>query len=235
MKRTILPLALSSLCWSGLALAQPGMTPPGQTPPYEPAPDPYAPDPYGPDPYAPDPYGPPPPAAQTQYGPPMAPLPPRERSGWHLGISLGLGGMSANGESLDCGNCSGDPPAAAFDLHVGTLLSPSFALQGELWTQGKMIDEIAGRQVSQTMMMVAGQFWLGERFWLKAGLGLASVSETDDRQERVAAGTAFMAGAGYELYHSRNFGCDIQLKTGAGSYQGDTLSSTTIGLGLNWY
>lgn len=227
MKHILLTLPLLvAAAGSQHAHAQPGATPPGSMPPYSAPPPTYAPSPY--------------------YGQPMPPPAPRseEREGWNLGFSAGIGSMesSANG-GFACSGCQVEPPTGAFDLHVGTMLSNRLALQGEIWMQSRALDVDGMASVNQTMLLLAAQYWLTPRLWLKAGIGFASLSVSyfdgfEDRSDQVGEGGGFMAAVGYELMSSRSFGLDIQLKTGAAGYDtsdAEEVSITAIALGLNWY
>ena len=116
--------------------------------------------------YGPSPY----------YGPPMPPPPPqqRERSGFTVGLSGGVGIMESDAGEFACAGC--DPVAGTFDIHVGTMLTPRFALQGEIWFQGQSLEAGGTASINQTMIFLAAQYWLHPRFWIKAGLGGANLT-----------------------------------------------------------
>ncbi len=224
---TIAPI-LVALLHAPIASAQPGNTPPGSVPPYSQPPAPY--------------YG----GGQGYTGAPMPPPPPpsQEREGWNLGLSIGLGSMdsSANG-GFQCSGCDVDPPTVGFDLHVGSMVMANLALQAEFWMQSRALDVDGTSSVRQNMLLLAGQYWVMPRLWLKAGVGFTSLSVSyfdgiQDRSDKIGDGAAFMASIGYELMHSRGFGLDLQFKTGMGSYQmnqHEQVTANTIALGANWY
>lgn len=241
----LLPLALGlALHGAEEAEAQPGMTPPGSTPPYT-EPPPASPGPAGP----PAPMGPPP--AQPggyapepyYYGPPMPPPmapAPRGRTGFHIGLSGGLGIMESDAGEFACDGC--DPVAANFELHVGRMFGSKFALQGELWFQTQSLDEFDSASINQVMYTIAAQYWLHPKFWLRAGFGAANLSlsyETGFGRESdsLDSGTAMHVGLGIEMIHSPNFSLDAIIKTGAGSYadRDETVTATTVNIGVNWY
>ena len=240
-KHTLTLLVASfALLSTQLADAQPGATPPGTVPPYPPAGPPPGPPPASPPPgpAAPAPYYAPPPPAYPQA---PIPAPPRGREGWQLGASFGIGALSDSTGLFDCPNCESGPAAVGFDFHVGSMISTKLALQGELWVQSRAMDDSGESSLGQSMYLLAAQYWFSPRFWIKAGLGLATLNATYDpsSQGRPAdisdAGSAMMGAVGYEIVHSRGFGFDVQLKTGAGLYEELELSTTVLALGVNWY
>ncbi len=252
-----------------VAAAQPGMTPPGSTPPYtapppaspgpagEPATapsqepyagdtsqDPYSQDPYSQDPYSQDPYSqdPSPQSPKPYYGPPMPPPAPvsQDRSGFHFGVSAGLGAMESDVEQFNCSGC--EPVAVTFDVHAGKMLSPKFGLQGEVWFQVQNLDDSGSASISQAMFSLAAQYWLHPRVWVKAGIGFANLSLNYDsgfgnETESLGNGSAIHGGVGVELIQSQNFALDLVLKTGAAGYEerNETVSATSLGFGVNWY
>lgn len=237
--------ATYALLGTGVASAQPGMTPPGSTPPYS-APPPASPgpagepgdaQPYGPaqQPGAAQPYG-----AQQPYGALPPPLPPQERSGFNIGVSLGLGVMESDAGELACNGC--EPVAFSFDVHAGKMLSSRFALLGEFGFQGQSLDSSGTSSITQSIFSVAAQYWLHPRLWLKGGLGLSSLSLNYEsgfgpESESLGSGVAMHLAAGAELMHTPTFALDVQLKTGAAGYESrdETISNTSINLGVNWY
>jgi hypothetical protein len=166
--------------------------------------------------------------------------PPTERSGYHIGFSGGVGTMDSDAGEFACAGC--EAVAGTFDFHVGKMLNGKFALQGELWFQGQNLEAGGTASINQTMITVAAQYWLHPRFWLKAGLGLASLTLSYDdgfgqQNESLGNGTAVHLAAGFEIIHSRSFSLDALVKTGAGSYadRDETVSTTSFNLGVNWY
>lgn len=237
-------LGIACLLVPALGNAQPGATPPGSVPPYAPAPSDPAPNPgpppspdYGPD-YGPN-YGP-------NYGPRQPPLPPpnqeRGRSGWNIGFSGTIGSMSSSAGELACEGCEVSPPAIGGELHIGTMVMPRLALQGEFWIVTRDLDAYGEASLNQQLFLLTAQYWLTPRFWIKAGLGLASLSLTyfdgyEDVNEGLESGTALMAALGYEIIQSGKFAIDLQLKTGRGLYteRDEEVSTNVIALGFHWY
>lgn len=164
-------------------------------------------------------------------------MPPRGREGWQLGFSFGIGALSDSTGEFDCLNCESSPPAVGFDFHVGSMVNSNLALQGELWVQSRAMDDSNSSALGQSMYLLAAQYWFSPRFWIKAGLGLATLNATYEGAgaSYTDAGSAMMGAVGYEIVHSRGFGFDVQLKTGAGLYENLELSTTVLALGVNWY
>jgi hypothetical protein len=150
--------------------------------------------------------------------------------------------MESSLGEFDCAGCESAPPALGFDFHVGTMLMPRLALQAEFWGQTRNLDENGNGSIAQQMFLLAAQYWLTPRFWIKAGVGFASLTLTydngfEDVSEPLDDGSAFMGAVGYEIMSSASFALDIQLKTGTGIYdaRGEEVGVGMIALGLNWY
>jgi hypothetical protein len=196
-------------------------------------------------------------SAQPGYGPPPGyySQPPGLLPGGYydrtgrlaLGFSVGLGGMHSNAQGdVGCGNCDYQPIAAEVDFHVGGMITPRFALLFELQGNFQTVESHDGgyatKTLSQGLAMIAGQFWVAPRFWIKGGIGAAHLSfDYNDTQQSFAEpidnGAALMAAIGYELYATREFSVDLQGRLVEGSYKGidDQITSGTVGVGFNWY
>jgi hypothetical protein len=166
------------------------------------------------------------------------------RRGLTLGVGLGIGGMDSDTGAIDCYNCTYSPVAGAGDFHIGGMISPRLALLFELWITAKPLDEYGADTLSQTMAMVGVQYWLSPQLWIKGGLGFSYLSLSYDDgyyivDEAVAEGGAIMGAVGYEVLSAPRFAIDIQLRLGAGTYQGlgfgDQIQALTVGGGINWY
>jgi hypothetical protein len=190
-------------------------------------------------------------AAQGYYGPgPGGPQP--VPGGFHnragrlaWGFSIGLGGMHDDGSNITaCTNCDYNPLAVEADFHLGGMLSPRFALLFELQVNGQQISQgsLSSNDVTltQSALMIAGQFWVTPQLWIKGGLGWAHLDANDNTNQvqfDLGGGGALMGAVGYELMSARNFALDLQGRLIEGTYNSgnDHITSGTIGLGLNWY
>jgi len=160
------------------------------------------------------------------------------------GFSVGIGGMHDGGSGITtCDqSCDYSPAAVEVDGHLGGMLSPRFGLMAEVQANGQTVhsDFLNGDTVlTQSALMVAGQFWITPQFWVKGGIGFAHLDAQDDYgpTQDFGGGGAIMGAAGFELLSARFFAVDLQARIIEGSYHGldDQITSGTIGLGLNWY
>lgn len=178
-----------------------------------------------------------------------APPPTQLPGGFHdrrgrlaFGGSLGLGGMHDTGSNVtSCNNCNYNPIAVEVDGHIGGFLTPRFALLGEVQANFQTVhsDTYNGDTVlSQNTLMIAGQLWVTPQLWIKGGIGFAYL-QADDYYFTydVGSGGAIMGAVGYELMSARNFAVDLQGRIIQGNYNsfGDSVTSGTVGIGLNWY
>jgi opacity protein-like surface antigen len=199
---------------------------------------------------------PPPPPPPPGYGGGYYAAPPATAPGGFMnrggrlaiGVGLGFGGMSADEADLSCQTCEGGTVAAGIDFHIGGMLSPRLALLAEFQVNAQPLEEdVYGDTVmlTQAALLGAAQFWVTPRLWVKGGLGFASLQESysncddyyDDCDQELDTGGALLLGAGVELVQSRNFALDLQGRILAAGYEDldDTITSATIGVGLNWY
>jgi hypothetical protein len=114
----------------------------------------------------------------------------------------------------------------------------------ELQVNAETVDDTVYGTTTMTQgtAMIAGQYWISPRLWIKGGIGAAHLAyEYDDYygsgSEPVDDGAAFLAAIGYELLVTRGFGLDLQGRLISAGYDGidDKVTAATIGLGFNWY
>ena len=191
----------------------------------------------------------PPAGSGGYYGAPPAGAPPaspyHHRGGTPMiGFSIGLGGMQVDDNDVTCATCDYDPIGVEADFHIGGMLSERFGLMLELQVNAETVDDsIYGTTtMTQGVAMIAGQYWISPRLWIKGGIGAAHLSyEYDDYygsgSEPVDDGAAMMGAIGYELLVTRGFGLDLQGRIISAGYDGidDKVTAATIGLGFNWY
>lgn len=206
------------LATSALAFAQPGPPPPPQ-------PMPRAASPGGG-------YGPPPPpmyAAANQF----------ERRGLTMGISFGVGGMD-----IECIDCQGNPMSGAFAMHIGAMINPRLAIVLDVSGSYKQLDATGATMLGQYMAVVAGQYWVSPKLWIKGGIGASHLSWSYDDgwgavDEPIADGAAIMGGIGYEILTGPRFAIDLQARMGVGTYEArgatETVQSGTLGAGFSWF
>jgi hypothetical protein len=179
--------------------AQPSQPYYGPGPTYGAPPPAYgAPPAYGPPGYVPPPGRYPPPNYYYRYPPP----PPRQVTDrvFTLGGGIGFGGLSWKDQF---GHTTSDG-GMAYTFRLGFGLRPGLLL---LWdVEGTLINRNGGA-ISQTANLAALQIFATQRFFLKAGFGLAEVVQYDTASNW---GGAAMAGVGYELIQGWNWSFDIE-------------------------
>ncbi|MEZ4363976.1 MAG: hypothetical protein R3B48_27630 [Kofleriaceae bacterium] len=162
------------------------------------------------------------------------------------GIGLGVGNMTAGSGPIECVNCSYDPVAWEVEFHVGGMVSPRLAILGEFQGNVQTLEVVAGgegtKSLAQIGLMLAAQYWITPQLWVKGGLGFAHLAYNYDdayqsQDEPIDDGAIVLGGIGYEILSGRNFAVDLQGRYIVGSYDGinDSVSSATIGFGINWY
>jgi hypothetical protein len=163
-----------------------------------------------------------------------------------LGVSFGIGEMSSNDQPIKCNNCSYSPIAVEFDVHLGGMLSPRFALMAEVQGNFQTVEEVGRgegtKSQAQGALLFAGQYWLMPQLWVKGGIGVAHLSYNyddayDTQEQPIDDGGVFLVGVGYEILSGRDFAVDLQGRYIVGTYDGvgQRITSGTIGLGINWY
>jgi hypothetical protein len=154
-----------------------------------------------------------------------------QRDGFVIGFSLGAG-VLANDSCDRCDSLEG----AAGEFHVGWMVTPRLALLAEGYAVSHTKQDMT---LSQSMGVLAAQYWLTPKFWLKAGLGSGHLSVSNDQGEEIAVseeGAGAMIAVGYEVYQGRAFALDLSLRSAAVSYEeSDTVTQTAATIGVNWY
>jgi hypothetical protein len=179
--------------------------------------------------------------------------PPTAPGGFHyrhgmptVGFSFGLGGMTVDEENVNCASCDYSPIGVEVDGHIGGMLSDRFALMLELQANAETVDEdyYGTTTLTQGAAMIAGQYWVTPKLWVKGGLGWSHLSaEYDDyyyndtTSQPIDDGAALMAAAGFEVYSTDQMGIDLQGRFITAGYDGinSKVAALTVGLGINWY
>lgn len=161
-----------------------------------------------------------------------------ERSGLMFGIGLDAGHLELAVGACP-GQCEGVTEAGGVNVHLGLMLTPKLAIVGELWGMGHMEENLF---VSQAIATVGPKLWLGDRFWVKGGVGAAragfrydtAIGDFDDSTDYVFAASA---ATGFELISTDDFALDLQLRGGSGFFgTADTrIRNLSAGVGINWY
>jgi hypothetical protein len=158
-----------------------------------------------------------------------------------VGGSIGLGYMHDTGSNVTaCGNCDYNPVAVEADGHIGGFLTPRFALMAEGMINAQTVasDFYDDTVISMNSLMIAGQYWVTPQLWIKGGIGVSQLY-ADNTYEVWDFGTGgvAMGAIGFEVMSARNFAVDLQgrLIRGAFNSLDDTITSGSVGVGINWY
>ena len=171
------------------------------------------------------------------------------RDGFMAGASIGRGSID-----IECDNCDGVAPvteALSLTAHAGYMITPRLALLGEHWTVryndrgSEWFDDAAPHLIAQRVFAVAGQAFVTDRVWLKAGFGFGwHISDSHyakggppvppqggavpaagvgaaggvtpmDSTDRTGASPAYFVASGFEFAHNEFFAADVQVRVGA--------------------
>jgi hypothetical protein len=159
-----------------------------------------------------------------------------------LGFGGHLGTMSGDSGILGCTGCDYDPLAGGVHFQIGGMLNPRVALVGEVFSAGQQLDSFGDEILFQTQLMIALQYWLTPRLWIKGGIGGSFLTVSYDDgvgagSESLDEGGALMAALGYELAASDRFAVDLQLRLASGTYEAldQQINTATVGVGISWF
>lgn len=190
------------------------------------------------------------------------------RDGFTMGATFGRGSIDVR-----CATCRDAKLTEALSVsaHVGYMVTPRLALLGEQWSVrynargGALFDDSARHLVAQHMSTIAGQLFVTNRLWVKAGLGVGwhitdgdydnaprsaspmptspmpiasrSPSIPEERPEGRVTGTATFAAIGLELAHNSVLAVDLQFRVGTTRRPDDRYQvyNTGLNVGFNWY
>ncbi len=154
-----------------------------------------------------------------------------QREGFVIGLSVGAGVLT-NDSCDTCDSLEG----LGGEFHLGWMINPSLALLLEGYGVSHTENNVT---LSQNVGLVAAQYWISPKFWIKGGLGSGHLSLSNNRGEEFAVseeGAGGMLAAGYEVYQGRAFAVDLALRSAAVSYkESETVTQTAATIGVNWY
>lgn len=165
-----------------------------------------------------------------------------ERRGFVIGLGLGAGMIDIQDHGTETAFAATPGVLSLPNLKIGFMLSERTAL---LATFPGAIYEYEGRDRSFEAFLPTIQHWVGKRWWINGGAGLAmdfpafyDMKGLEDPQVHV--GYALVAAAGFELVQGRRFALDVQTRVQYGRVNlGDSAYRegcvATVGLGVNWY
>jgi hypothetical protein len=122
-----------------------------------------------------------------------------------------------------------------YELQFGGFLSNQWALAVELWGAGHS-DEAYGLDNSNAGIIV--QYWLSDSFWLKGGVGSATLDESiDDEIIRTYEGAAIAAGLGWDFYQRGDYHFNANFLMSIEGYE-ETRNNVTVSalqIGMQYY
>ena len=176
------------------------------------------------------------------FGQGLQPQSAVQREGFVIGFGIGGGVISVSDSYQEVAFDKASGGISLPNLKIGLMLSDRLAL---LATFPGMIYEHEGKDRSFEAFIPSLQYWVGDRWWINGGIGLAmdfpALYEVDDfKDEEWNFGCAVAASAGYELIQREKFVLDLQTKIHLGRTFLDNDAyrdgvAFTIGLGFNWY
>jgi hypothetical protein len=160
--------------------------------------------------------------------------PPRPRALYREGLVFG-GALGAGRAGWSCDNCRSYGGFAG-ELHIGGMITPQLALEGDFST---VIRSIGYDQfVSVNMGHFAAQLWPLPILWLKGGIGLGFLQYDDNYygySESSNAGVSALFGIGVEVLQTYNFALDIQFRITGTRFENDTINTLALMIGASWY
>jgi hypothetical protein len=118
---------------------------------------------------------------------------PQNREGFWIGFGLGWGSLS-----FSCSGCSGSEGGLSGYLKMGGTLSPKLLIGGESngWTKSE-----GGATVTAANLSAAVYFYPAPAggFFVRGGLGLATLSASSGGLTGSESGVGFVVGAGYDV------------------------------------
>ena len=128
------------------------------------------------------------------------------------------------------------------NLKFGWMLNDRLALMATL---PGMIYDFEDHDRSFEAFIPSLQYWVGDRWWVNGGMGLAmdfpAFYEVEDiKNEEWNFGFAVAVSTGYEIIQRGNFAIDLQSKIHLGRVfldndQHRDAAAFTVGIGFNWY
>ncbi len=165
---------------------------------------------------------------------------PNGREGFMFGAAFGGSLYGGRGEYERSPNLG-----ATFSLRFGVSAGPRLLWMFQLDNLTYLIniadpDPDAGTYTQAlAIFSLAGQYYVGPAFWLKAGIGPASISRTDvdgDRERALDTGLGGMASVGGDVKRWRSWVLGFEGVGALGMFGGgDTLAYGGVRLGISHY
>lgn len=159
----------------------------------------------------------------------------RNGKGWFLGGSVGISTLSYSflGDNSQT--------AGLIELRFGGMFGQRTGLSVEFWSDGHNLESSASAAITENSLAIALTYWVTPRFWLKTGLGSATlklfnVSPIEDELD----GMVIMGNVGLEMVSRSEFSLDIFMRMLASFYESNNFGGVqrtglALGIGANWY
>lgn len=169
---------------------------------------------------------------------------PMLRDGFVFGTSIGV---SYSIQSFP--NKSQNNTDFGFDFKLGYMVKPNIALLLTSSVSGYDYSGI-GRSRKRDFGVLAPtvQYWLGDKFWVLAGIGLGldapvfyDIKDPDNHEEEIEyhSGLGIVGAVGYEFYQGKRFALDLKVRMTYRSViitEGKTTGvSPSMLIGINFY
>ena len=169
---------------------------------------------------------------------PVAPV-ARVRTGLTLGGGIGVGSIGNDEGRIECPECDSSA-AGNLSLHGGWMINPRLSVALDVWVAGQSLDPEGETSLVQVVGTIGAQYWLRPRWWVKAGLGSAHLSEKHKGTGEsidLGEGTAIMAAAGYEAWRHSRFVLEVELRAAAANYEDleEGYHQGALLVGVSWY
>lgn len=152
------------------------------------------------------------------------------RQGFWIGFGLGYGSLS-----FSCSGCSGSEGALSGYLKMGGTLGPKLVIGGETngWTKSEGGVTVTAGNASAALYFYPAP---ASGFWLRGGLGVATLSASGGGSSGSESGLGFVIGTGYDL----RVGANMSVVPMASFNWGDLGSGVKqnifqIAVGLTWH
>jgi len=184
----------------------------------------------------------------------LAPLPHTnpffQRTGFLIGLGLGLGNVEFTAEPSENEQAFG---SVFWEGHFGGFVSPRLALLVEVWGSSHALDPDVYQyeaSVTQTNFHAGAQYWFTPRMWLKAAFGTSRLDVTGcpkglpvplacgpPELQGTRKGFGGLGSLGYEILHRPGYSLDLQLRLAGAGYkdEGGRTASGSIQASFTWY
>ena len=158
--------------------------------------------------------------------PAMAQGNPQTRQGFWINFGFGAGSMS-------CDDCDDRTTGVNFQLRLGGTLSQRLLIGGEVngWTKTENDATLTATNIGPVLLFYPSA---QGGFFLKGGLGLATVELELGALTIEEEGIGLTLGLGYDARVGRNFALTPYVDILTSNYDGGSLNQVAFGLGFTW-